>query len=51
MQNLDESIGLARYSGPGEWNDLVSRPRPAARGVGRLAGGKVPLRLSSVLGA
>ncbi|PRW59770.1 glycoside hydrolase [Chlorella sorokiniana] len=22
MQNLDESIGLARYSGPGEWNDL-----------------------------
>ncbi len=26
MQNLDESIGLARYSGPGEWNDLVSRP-------------------------
>ncbi|KAL4458747.1 hypothetical protein ABPG75_013612 [Micractinium tetrahymenae] len=22
MQNLDESIGLARYAGPGHWNDL-----------------------------
>ena len=37
MQNLDESVGLARFSGPGEWNDLVSRLRPAAHGVGGCA--------------
>jgi alpha-galactosidase len=22
LQNLDESVGLARYAGPGSWNDL-----------------------------
>ena len=39
MQNLDESIGLARYAGPGAWNDLASGV--VLGGPGRV-GKKVP---------
>ena len=40
MQNLDESIGLARYAGPGAWNDLVSRAEGGAGGRQLLSGGR-----------